>query len=122
MPLSLHWPCYNNSQWPFLSGKLKQQGQRLHRDEPISAHHQRPVAYIKVESFHFITKKKISAQLTGQTNWIAMIPEVLIAEKAFKETFLMYPFTVNITRYWSSTNSLTGIIEVILSPSDKDSS
>lgn len=49
-----------------------------------------------------------------------MIPVDLIAEKKFKETFLMYPFTVSITKYWSPANSLTGIIDVILSPSDKD--
>lgn len=55
-----------------------------------------------------------------QTNWIAMIPVDLIDEKELIDTFLMYPFAVSIRRYWSSKNSLTGMTDVILSPSDKD--
>lgn len=63
-----------------------------------------------------------STSVTGYTSCIAIIPVALIAEKAFKGTFLIYPFTVSIIRYWSSANSLTGMMEVILSPSDNDSS
>lgn len=48
-----------------------------------------------------------------------MIPVDRIEEKKFNDTFLMYPFIVSISRNWSSANSLTGIMEVILSPSDK---
>ena len=49
-----------------------------------------------------------------------MIPVVLIDEKELKDTFLIYPFAVSITKNWSSENSLTGITDVILSPSDND--
>lgn len=49
-----------------------------------------------------------------------MIPVDLIDEKKSKEIFLIYPFIVSIIRYCSLSNSLTGIIEVILSPSDRD--
>uniref|UniRef100_A0A7C9DXQ1 Uncharacterized protein n=1 Tax=Opuntia streptacantha TaxID=393608 RepID=A0A7C9DXQ1_OPUST len=54
------------------------------------------------------------------TNWIAMIPVDLIDEKEFRDTFFMYPLAVSMTKYWSSTNSPTGIMDVILSPSAKD--
>lgn len=49
-----------------------------------------------------------------------MIPVDLIDEKELKDTFLMYPLAVSITKNWSAANSLTGIMDVILSPSDKD--
>lgn len=54
------------------------------------------------------------------TSCIAIIPVDLIDEKQFNDTFLIYPLAVSITRYWSSTKSLTGMMDVILSPSDKD--
>lgn len=49
-----------------------------------------------------------------------MIPVDLIDENEFKGTLLTYPCTVSISKNWSSVNSLTGIMDVILSPSDKD--
>lgn len=60
------------------------------------------------------------SQIWEQTNWIAMIPDDLIDENEFKGTLLIYPCIVSISKNWSSVNSLTGIMDVILSPSDKD--
>ena len=65
-------------------------------------------------------KKPIQRRETEHTNWIAMIPVDLIDEKELKDTFLIYPFAVSISKNWSPENSLTGIIDVILSPSDRD--
>lgn len=49
-----------------------------------------------------------------------MIPDDLIDENEFKGTLLIYPCIVSISKNWSLVNSLTGIMDVILSPSDKD--